>query len=1083
MAALSRRIFKSPSLVFCLALVAILFLVAWQFNFHSNQTTRGLASLNKAYERQRPFEARISDFAYAPLAAEHGTNPAQNNQAELKHAENILIESVSENETADNLHSLGRFYLAQKDFPAAINQFQKALKLLPDDAKTHNDLGTAWLEKGKNETAENKNSANLEFLAKGFEEFEQAIQVDKSFAETYFNRALCLQALNLPTATKNAWREYLKIDPSSDWTREAKINLEVLETQKNISPTTDELIQKFLEISQKKDDEKAWHLLSRNREMVSGKLIPQQLAARYSKTRKKEFLEALRYAGEVEFSNTRDSFWKDVGAFYAAANDEKISSLEQAQDFLTKGYELCLKGKYADALPVFKQARDIFARNADEREAKLAAYWIGYCQYVLNKLTESKRELESLAQYCRANDYRWLLAHALFWTGTSYGSENQSSKAIDYYKKALEAAESVSDFYNAQKILTETAEEYRLVGRADLSLDYLQKSLALSDYPESSLRQKSRTYNTLVRTFYTLKSYNVALAYEKEAVLLLAEIEDAVFHQISNVQLGEILAAQKNYDEALKVLEESLRDAEALENQGQRNERIAFSNLQIAHLKRETGACGEALASYNAAVAFYDTGEYKAERYDAHKGRLFCYQTENDAQNFEVELKTVLEIFEKNRAAILDEQTRNIFFDNEQTVYDAAIAYEYGRGNSEKAFDYSEPSRSRSLLDLLEKGGEVEKNGSKLEVKIKEVSAPLSLREIRAAMPEQVEIAEYAVLKDKVLIWLISKTDFQVVEAEISDEDLRAKTNSYLKLVSTNDESRADERRQLSIELYQLLISPFINKIGDEKKICLIADKSLLHLPFAALAAPESGQYFIGKRKFFFAPSANLFLAFTKNARRLSENQTENILSIGNPAFDRKTHASLQNLPAAEREASEIARYYLNPVVLLRQDATKAKVLKNLARANVIHFAGHYIASEHAPLSSSFILANDAPDAGGDLANYELIGKNFSHTRLVVLSACQTGAENYYNGEGMIGASRTFLAAGIPLVVASLWSVDSDATAELMIRFHHYRKIEKFSTVDALRAAQLDLINTPEGRFKNPYYWSAFITLGGYSEF
>jgi len=1078
MSALFRRIFKSPSLVFCLALLVVLFAAASKINFYTSTTKNSLSLLNEAFAAQRPLKARISDFTYAPFENSPGRNEIRNNRTEIKQAENLLIAATVENRTAENLHSLGRFFLTQKDFPAAIEQFEKALKLSPNVAKTHNDLGIAWLEKGKSE-----NEKNLELFAKGFEEFEKAIKIDNTLAESYFNRALCLQSMNLPTGARNAWREYLQIDEASDWAREANKNLVTLDAEKIVSPTTGELIEQFLAVYRKKENERAWQMLSRNREMVSGRFIPQQLAIFFSKTRKKEFLDALRYAGHIETERADDSFWKDVGDFYASADDQKISRLERAQDFITKGYELCLEGKYKDALPVFKRARAIFEKNADEREAKLAAYWIGYCQYVLNKLTESKRELESLSEYCRANNYSWLHAHALFWTGTSYGSENQNSKAIDYYRQALAAAESVSDFYNAQKILTEMAEESRPVGRTDLSLEYLQKSLALSDYPESSRRQKSRTYNALVRTFYTLRHFNVALVYERETVLLLSEIKDAAFHFASSVQMGQIMAAQKNYDEAFKVLEASRQDAEALENEGQRNERTAFADLQIAHLKRETGACDQALANYDKAVAFYDSSEYKAERYDAHKGRLFCYQSQNDVRKFEAELKTVLEMFENNRAAILDEQTRNIFFDNEQTVYDIAIDFEYGRENYEKAFNYSETSRSRSLLDLLENGGKVERNGSKLEVKIKEVAAPRSLQAIRAAMPEPVEIVQYTVLKEKVLIWLISKTDFQVAEAEISDEDLHAKIDSYLRLMTANDESRADEKRELSSELYRLLISPFIKKTDVEKTVCLIPDKYLLQLPFAALTSGETGKYFIAERKFFFAPSANLFLAFTKNARRLSGSRTENVLSIGNPTFDRKTHALLQDLPSAEREASEIAKYYQNSMVLLGQDAEKTKVRANLTRADVIHFAGHYVVDERSPLSSSFILTKNAAGDASDLANYELIGENFSHTRLVVLSACQTGVENYYSGEGMIGASRTFLAAGIPVVVASQWAVDSEATADLMIRFHRYRKSDNFSTVEALRQAQLDLINANDGRFKNPYYWSAFIALGGYSKF
>ena len=79
------------------------------------------------------------------------------------------------------------------------------------------------------------------------------------------------------------------------------------------------------------------------------------------------------------------------------------------------------------------------------------------------------------------------------------------------------------------------------------------------------------------------------------------------------------------------------------------------------------------------------------------------------------------------------------------------------------------------------------------------------------------------------------------------------------------------------------------------------------------------------------------------------------------------------------------------------------------------------------------------------LTNYELAGDSLRRTKLVVLSACQTGVEGYYNSEGLIGMSRTFLASGVPLVIASQWKVDSDATAKLMKDFHRYRRQENLS--------------------------------------
>jgi CHAT domain-containing protein len=100
-----------------------------------------------------------------------------------------------------------------------------------------------------------------------------------------------------------------------------------------------------------------------------------------------------------------------------------------------------------------------------------------------------------------------------------------------------------------------------------------------------------------------------------------------------------------------------------------------------------------------------------------------------------------------------------------------------------------------------------------------------------------------------------------------------------------------------------------------------------------------------------------------------------------------------------------------------------------------------------------------------------------------VLSACRSGVERYYKGEGMIGMSRAFLAAGVPLVSASLWPVDSEATSRLMILFHKHRKTDGLSTAEALRRAQLEMSKDPSQQFRHPSNWASFILIGGYADF
>ena len=160
-----------------------------------------------------------------------------------------------------------------------------------------------------------------------------------------------------------------------------------------------------------------------------------------------------------------------------------------------------------------------------------------------------------------------------------------------------------------------------------------------------------------------------------------------------------------------------------------------------------------------------------------------------------------------------------------------------------------------------------------------------------------------------------------------------------------------------------------------------------------------------------------------------------------------------------------------------------------MVRSDVVHFALHSVVDQRSPMRSKLLLTKE-PNAAveqqssdGLLESHEIYRLKLPQTRLVILSACQTGVERYYKGEGMISMARPFMAAGVPLVVVSLWPVDSDSTAQLMINFHKYRKLENLPSAEALRRAQLEMLHSSEERLHQPYYWAPFIALGGITRF
>jgi CHAT domain-containing protein len=121
---------------------------------------------------------------------------------------------------------------------------------------------------------------------------------------------------------------------------------------------------------------------------------------------------------------------------------------------------------------------------------------------------------------------------------------------------------------------------------------------------------------------------------------------------------------------------------------------------------------------------------------------------------------------------------------------------------------------------------------------------------------------------------------------------------------------------------------------------------------------------------------------------------------------------------------------------------------------NFIHFATHGIYNYKQPLYS-FLLFPPTEDDDGRLNVFEVFEMNID-SKLVTLSACETGLGNLDQGDELIGLSRAFLYAGSSAVIVSLWSVADYPTSILMTNFYKY--IKDHHLREALTLAQRDVI-------------------------
>ncbi len=1032
-------------------------------------TPNELAQLRSIYRSSRPTETRISEFDYAPLSQLRGA-PEAGEQKRLRLIENRLLEAAENAPTAENLHALGVYHLTQQKYPEAIKEFEGALKLAPQNAKIHSDLGVAYFELSNAEAKEK----GLEDLSHSLEEFAKATELDSNLLEALFNKSLALQQLGLPREAKESWTLYLQKDPSSPWADEARKNLARIQTEQALFKPDDQVLSDFLAAYRKHDEARIRQIHDETKGLLKGPTVPLQLSRRYVLAKQsgreaeaKESLEAMTLLGNLDKSQYADAFFPELANFYAHVSADQNERLLHAKDILDAGHKSVSSADYAGAISLFEESRDLFAQLGDTCEAAVAENWAAQILRDVGRIAESRTRLSAMIRDAENKNFQVLLPPAYYWLGMSDYSQNRFSESAKNLKAALRLAESTHNVSEIQHAEDGLAFNYNKLGEMKPALLYAGKTLPDEGLYYQNPTQWRRSNGTLADLALKLDLYSTSFWVAKEA--LDAAQENSPNQVALNDSLRHIVraaAAKNDFPAALRYANQAMDVALQRADNPQNNRTKAELYRLVGDIDSQRKDCSEALTNYDQALHLYEQlPEVTFSAYQIHKGRLLCYRDLNQREQFAAELKTVLDLSEEYRRTIREDSSRQAFFENEQTVFDAAIDKAIGDQDSRSAFGLVEDSKARSLLEFLAS----QKSIGEVENDFASVAKPLSLRELQTRLPEQVQVVQYAVLPQRLAIWTLSKTRFDFTEKPITASELESKIDAYQALILSKS-SPADLKRA-SQELYELLIP---SDLGSDKQLCLLPDKCLHQLAFATLVS-RSGRYLLEDCALFSAPSASVLVLATENARSKARVNSESVLSIGNPDFDRDENPGLPDLKAAETEAHTIAGSYLHSIELIGSGATRNRFLQNFINPEVIHFAGHFIANRQSPGNSKLLFA------GGELRTAELGAYRLPKARLVVLSACETGFERYNKSEGSIGVARAFLALGTPLVVATQWKVDSDATSELMIAFHRNRTAKGMSSAESLRQAQLEMFKTE--KTSAPFYWGAFSLFGGYATY
>jgi CHAT domain-containing protein/Tfp pilus assembly protein PilF len=444
----------------------------------------------------------------------------------------------------------------------------------------------------------------------------------------------------------------------------------------------------------------------------------------------------------------------------------------------------------------------------------------------------------------------------------------------------------------------------------------------------------------------------------------------------------------------------------------------------------------------------------------------------------------------------------------------------------------------RTVQGLEEKKEKLEAEISRDSDEFRAQSQPVTLEAVQAAIPNNAALVEFVAYRPfdpkaesdngafgetRYAAYVVRRQGAPRVEdlgqVKVIDDAIRTFRQAL------RDPQRRDVQ-QLARAVDEKVMRPVRGLVGDATQLLISPDGELNLIPFAALV-DERGHYLIERYSFNYLTSGRDLLRMQVARKSKSEpiivanpsfgDVSTELLARTNSTTKPGTRQSTRRsvtigkdlsevyfapLGSTEQEASTIHMLFPQASVLTGERATESAV-KQVNAPRILHLATHgFFLSEPETVASGSpaaagtrgisasakienpLLRSGLAFAGanlhdnkdnGILTALEASGINLWGTKLVVLSACDTGVGEVHNGEGVYGLRRAFVLAGAESLLMSLWPISDYTTRQLMTSYYKNLK-QGLGRGEALRQVQLDMLK--KNPKLHPFYWANFIQAG-----
>jgi tetratricopeptide (TPR) repeat protein len=829
--------------------------------------------------------------------------------------------------------------------------------------------------------------------------------------EDAWNRALAVEAFHATDAAEQAWTDFLSIEVDAGWRAEAEQHRAHLHqrTEADEWRNVEPQLQKWL----KHDDAsiiRAVHQFPAPAfAYIEDTLLPQ-----WGRSPSEANLRRLGHVIASALAKDGDSFAKDTfDAIDAACRDRAgCAAIAQAHARYADGRDLVNTQAYAKAADEFEHSAADFERLSSPY-ALAARVRRSACLLYENRFTEAGHIVGAVIRATVSRRYPILEGRGRSQAGLVKLHEARPEESIAQYGAARQLFVDAGDTADLGSIELLLADAYQYAGDRDVAMTH---RLACLD-----AMRKSGDNRQLALAFFEAGTSLSSAGWLTAADFLLTESE----HEAAKRGRFDIAALASMWRSTVSSRRGKLPDASEQSRQASSYwNRMTDPGSRALVAASASQAAVSSSQKVTAAIHFFEQAGNRAWLPDLLRQRALLAEATGDLRAAEADYRRAIDITEQTLDNAAPATMRDGFATDTRANYEDLMRLLLLRKAPREALGYAERARLIGRKAVAER----------------------DLSKVISAIPQSSAVAVFEIQGRTVIVWLIQRHSVTFFRMPPNDVAELAAASSAQKLAHS----------------YDVLMRGWISRVPPETELVIVPPPALTGIPFPALLNRDSSRAVVDDYAVSIAPSLASLVE-----PPVTFSASDPILVVGDPLY-----RDLPLLPRSRKEATDIARRYAHPAVLLGKDATAANVARQLGGATVFQFGGHAVANDFAPEMSSLLLA---PEGSGDSRIYvhELLARPLP-LKLVVLAACSTARNGAGSARGTLTIGRAFIDGGTRAVVGTLWPVSDDAAAAFSMSLHN-ALVHGTDLARATRSAQLHVRSIANG---DPS-WAAFCLLLG----